>query len=64
VASFESEPAARTEAARVPSGAVRPVQTDALRYAVTSGSFARFEDAQREVERLRLRGYRDAFILP
>jgi tetratricopeptide (TPR) repeat protein len=64
VGSFDSEPQARAEAARVPTGAVRPVQTDVLRHTVTSGSFARYDDAQREAERLRKAGFRDAFVIP
>lgn len=64
VASFESEAQARAEAGRVPAGAVRPVQTDVLRHIVTSGSFARYDDAHREAEKLRRSGYKDAFVIP
>ncbi len=64
VGSFESEAQARLEAGRVPAGAVRLIQTDVLRHTVTSGSFARYDDAHREAERLRRAGYRDAFVIP
>jgi hypothetical protein len=64
VGSYDSETQARLEAGRVPSGTVRPVQTDVLRHLVTSGSFARYDDAHREAERLKRMGYRDAFVLP
>ncbi len=64
VGSFGTEAQARSAAARVPGGAVRPVPAESPRYAVTAGSFARYDDADREAERLRRLGYRDAFVIP
>ncbi len=62
VASFEDEVRARSEAGRV-RGDVRAVPTDKPLYLVTVGSFTRYDDAQREAERLR-RTHPQAFVIP
>lgn len=43
---------------------VRPLPMDKPMFLVTVGSFRRYEDARREVERLKLQGHAEAFVLP
>jgi tetratricopeptide (TPR) repeat protein len=62
VGAYEDDSRARSEAERV-KGIVRAVPGDRPLYAVTWGAFARFEDAQREADRLK-RQYPDAFVIP
>jgi tetratricopeptide (TPR) repeat protein len=62
VGAYEDDSRARSEAERV-KGIVRAVPGDRPLYAVMWGAFARFEDAQREADRLK-RQYPDAFVIP
>lgn len=62
VGAYADDARARTEAEKV-RGIVRGVPGDKPLFQVTTGSFARFEDAQREADRLK-RQYPDAFVLP
>ncbi|HXX92943.1 MAG TPA: tetratricopeptide repeat protein [Planctomycetota bacterium] len=62
VGAYEDDARARSEAEKV-KGILRPIPGDRPLYAVTWGSFNRYEDAQREADRLR-RQYPDAFVIP
>jgi len=62
VGAYADDSRARSEADKV-KGVVRALPGDRPLYVVVWGSFARFEDAQREAERLR-RQYPDAFVIP
>lgn len=62
VGAYEDDARARSEAEKV-KGIMRPVPGDRPLYAVTWGAFARYEDAQREADRLK-RQYPDAFVIP
>ena len=53
---------ARAEAEKI-KGTVRALPGDKPLFVVTAGSFTRYEDAQREAERLK-RQYPDAFVIP
>ncbi len=65
---FTDEMRARTQEARLkavhPGGSVRLAPGERSLYVVSAGPFARWEDAQREAERLRTRGFPDAFVVP
>jgi tetratricopeptide (TPR) repeat protein len=61
---FSDEARARAQGAGLPGASVRPVVGDLPLYVVTSGTFARHEEAQREADRLRGQGYPDAFVIP
>jgi tetratricopeptide (TPR) repeat protein len=62
VGAFTEEAGAKSAALRA-RGEVRPVPTDKPLYLVTVGSFPRFEDAQREADRLKPL-YPGAFVIP
>jgi hypothetical protein len=62
VGAYADDARARSEADRV-KGVIRALPGDRPLYAVVWGSFARFEDAQREADRLK-RLYPDAFVIP
>jgi len=62
VGAYGDDARARSEAEKV-KGVVRVLPGDRPLYAVVWGSFARFDDAQREADRLR-RQYPDAFVIP
>jgi tetratricopeptide (TPR) repeat protein len=62
VGAYSSDALARSEAEKV-KGLVRAIPGDRPLYAVTWGAFARYEDAQREADRLK-RQYGDAFVIP
>jgi len=68
VGAFTDEMLARTQEARLkavtPASAVRLVTGERSFYVVSAGPFARYEDAQREAQRLRGKGFTDAFVLP
>ncbi|HVE42227.1 MAG TPA: tetratricopeptide repeat protein [Planctomycetota bacterium] len=57
-----SEQAANLEAAKLPGSRVR--QTSGTLFSVQVGSFARYDEAQRELAKLQRQGYTEAFILP
>lgn len=59
---YADDARARLEAERS-KGIVRGIPGDKPLFAVTYGSFARYEDAQREADRLK-RQYPDAFVIP
>ncbi len=65
VGAFEDEERARTLGERLGdlklAGMVRRVEGFHI---VSAGSFARSEEAQREAERLKAMGFRDAFVVP
>jgi tetratricopeptide (TPR) repeat protein len=61
---FETEPLARSMSLRVPGASVRTVPGDPPLHLVTVGRFPRFEEAQRELERLRASGHPDALVVP
>jgi tetratricopeptide (TPR) repeat protein len=62
VGAYADDARARSEADRV-KGVIRALPGDRPLYVVVWGSFARYEDAQREAERLK-RQYPDAFVIP
>lgn len=62
VGAYADEARARAEASKV-KGSVRPVPGDRPLFVVLTGSFPRYEDAQREADRLRPL-YPDAFVVP
>ncbi len=68
VGAFTDERLARSQELRLkvvsPGGAVRLVEGERPFYVVATKSFSRYEDAQREAERLRGRGFTDAFTIP
>jgi tetratricopeptide (TPR) repeat protein len=57
-----SEQAALLEAAKLPGSRVRPAS--GVLFSVQVGSFARYDEAQRELAKLQRQGYTEAFILP
>jgi tetratricopeptide (TPR) repeat protein len=63
VAAFSDEARARDSAGRI-NATVRPIAVDKPHYVVTTGTFARYDDAVREAERLRKLGHADALVLP
>jgi tetratricopeptide (TPR) repeat protein len=67
IGAFHEEPQAAAQAEKA-RARVLPVPArapgDAPLFVVTSGSFARYDDAQREADRLRKSGYPDAFVIP
>lgn len=68
VGAFTDENLARTQEARLKAfarnGSVRLVAGERPFWAVMAGPFPRWEDAQREAERLRGKGFTDAFVVP
>jgi tetratricopeptide (TPR) repeat protein len=62
VGAYGSEQVAALEAAKLPGARVRPAS--ATLFWVLVGSFARYDEAQRELTRLQHQGFTDAFILP
>lgn len=62
VGAYQDDARARAESEKI-KGTVRVVPGDRPLYAVVTGSFSRYEDAQREADRLR-RQYPDAFVIP
>lgn len=63
VASYGREELARAENDKV-KGRIHAVPSTPPLFQVMVGSFARYEDAERELVRLQHQGYTDAFILP
>jgi tetratricopeptide (TPR) repeat protein len=63
VGAFSDRAAAEVEAAKV-KGALKPVVFDKVLYIVTSGLFARYDEALLEADRLRRLGYREVLVLP
>jgi hypothetical protein len=53
---------AALEAAKLPGARVRPASPTL--FWVLVGSFARYDEAQRELSKLQHQGFTDAFILP
>ncbi len=64
IGAFADETQARSAAARVPGALVRPAPGAPPLWIVSVGAFPRYEDAQREVDRLKAGGNRDAFVIP
>lgn len=64
IGAYENEAQAKSAAAKVAEAAVRHVPGSPSLHVVSVGPFARLEDAQREAERLKGSGFRDAFVLP
>lgn len=68
VAAFADAGHARAEELRLKSKllpcAVRAVSGDRPLHVVSTGAFARYEDAQREADRLRRTGFPAAFVIP
>jgi tetratricopeptide (TPR) repeat protein len=62
VGAYGDDARARSEAEKI-KGIVRAIPGDKPLFAATYGSFARYEDAQREADRLK-RQYPDAFVIP
>ena len=62
VGAYGSEQVAALEAAKLPGARVRPAS--GTLFWVLVGSFARYDEAQRELTRLQREGFTDAFILP
>jgi tetratricopeptide (TPR) repeat protein len=63
VGAYADRAAAEAEAAKV-KGALKPVVFDKVLYIVTSGLFARYDEALLEADRLRRQGYREVMVLP
>lgn len=63
VGAYAERAAAEAEALKV-KGTVKPVALDKVIYVVTSGLFARFDEALLEADRLKRLGYRETFVLP
>jgi tetratricopeptide (TPR) repeat protein len=63
VASYGREELARAESEKV-NGKIRVVASTPPLFQVLVGSYARYDEAQRELARLQRQGYTDAFILP
>lgn len=64
IGAFSDEGQARSAAARVMDASVRLAPGGPPLHVVSVGPFARLEDAQREAERLKTKGFRDAFVIP
>ena len=68
VGAFTDENLARTQEARLKAfarnGSVRSVPGERPFWTVSAGPFPRWEDAQREADRLRGKGFTDAFVVP
>jgi len=62
VGAYGSEQVAALEAAKLPGARVRPAS--GTLFWVLVGSFARYDEAQRELTKLQHQGYTEAFILP
>ena len=62
VGAYQDDARARAEADKI-KGIVRPIPGDKPLYAVVYGSFPRYEDAQREADRLK-RQFPDAYVIP
>lgn len=63
IGAYADEAQAKSAAAKVAEASVRLAGQPPL-HVVSVGPFARHEDAQREAERLKASGFRDAFVLP
>ncbi len=68
VGAFESAGGARAQEGKLRAlslpCAVKEIRADRAFHVVSTGAFARFDDAQREAERLRRLGFPDAFVIP
>lgn len=64
IGAYADEAQARAAAARSPGAQCRPAPGGPPLHIVSVGAFPRWEDAQREAERLKLAGARDAFVIP
>jgi tetratricopeptide (TPR) repeat protein len=62
VGAYGNEKVAELEAAKLPGARVRPASPTL--FWVLVGSFARYDEAQRELSKLQRQGFTDAFILP
>ena len=62
VGAYGSEQVAALEAAKLPGARVQPAS--ATLFWVLVGTFARYDEAQRELLKLQRQGFTDAFILP
>ena len=63
VAAYGREELARAESEKV-NGRIRAVPSTPPLFQVMVGSYARYDDAQKDLARLQRQGYTDAFILP
>jgi tetratricopeptide (TPR) repeat protein len=61
---FENEGPARSLALRSPGATVRSLPGEPPLHVVTVGRHARWEDARRELERLKASGHPEAFVVP
>jgi tetratricopeptide (TPR) repeat protein len=64
IGAFTEESQARAAAARLPGASIRTAPGAPPLHIVSMGGYVRFEDAQREAERLRVSGAPDAFVIP
>lgn len=64
IGAFSDEAQARSAASRVSEASIRKAPGQPPLHIVSVGPFARPDDAQREAERLKASGFRDAFVLP
>lgn len=64
IGAFSDEAQARSAASRVAEAFLRVAPGAPPLHVVSVGPFARHDDAQREAERLKAAGFRDAFVLP
>jgi tetratricopeptide (TPR) repeat protein len=64
VGAFESEAPARSLVLRTPGASLRSVPGEPPLHVVAVGRYSRPEEAQRELERLRVSGHPEAFIVP
>lgn len=64
IGAFADEAQARSAAARAPGAVVRVGPGAPPLHLVTVGQHARFEDAQREADRLKVSGFPEAFVVP
>ena len=64
IGAYADESQARAAAARAPGAVYRGAPGLPPLYLVSQGAFPRWEDAQREAERLKASGLGDAFVIP
>jgi tetratricopeptide (TPR) repeat protein len=64
VGAYEAEAQARSLAFRTPGSAVRSAPGEPPLHLVTVGRFPRFEEAQKELDRIKASGHPEAFVVP
>lgn len=64
IGAFENEGPARSLSLRTPGASVRTLPGEPPLHVVSYGRYPRWEEAQRELERLRALGHPEAFVVP